>query len=150
MRNLKAVKCLLLFIAVLMVSSTVFAGDKKISVCMSYGDTESLVAYGGLEIEARCDVDEGPEVWMISNVANTRTSDGFWLEPTEFEMFDYETVGDCNNDIDDGSMYSEKGEYLAIDGETLVLCREVMDCDCSVTGIVVKQKIKLKVPKVPK
>lgn len=133
-------------------TTTAFAGNKKFNICLQVDEVASIIKYSGLELEARCEAYGSDEsrrlatIAFISTTSNTKTTRGFWPDPAEGVVLGWAGTG-CSNDTsakEGASMISEKGNYLAIDGQTLILCGNVGDCDCSFTGVAQKEKIKLK------
>ena len=126
-----------------------FAGNKKFNVCLDSSEARTLVAYGEMEIEARClftaipGLEYEPQIHFISNASSTQTTMGLYYSPFEVLVFDYQGSS-CGSESHREAMISEEGHYLSIDGEGLIMCMERGSCDCTLSGIIQKERIKLK------
>ncbi len=134
----------------LITPDTSSAASKKFNVCLNSDEPKSLIKYGGLEIKAKClftavpGFEWEPKIYFSSSVPNVKTSQGFYANPFEYLMFTY-YWSDCDNSTQTGVMVTEKGHYLSMDGESLIMCMDVGNCKCSLSGVINKHRIKQKI-----
>ncbi len=138
----------------LILATPTFAATKRFNLCFNsdgyIAQEKSLVKYGGLEIVARCSYTAIPGLeWMasirVSSInPDTKTSFGYKQAPFYEQIF-YNHSTSCNTTYgEDVILVSEKGHYLSLDGGSLVMCTNVGDCNCSITGVINKSRIKTK------
>ena len=126
-----------------------FAGDKKFNICLASSETRTLLAYGGMEIEARClftaipSLEHEPQLFFKSSLSHTQTTWGHQSAPFETLVFtDHGTH--CGSGSQRAAMISETGHYLSMDGEGLIMCMNVGSCGCTLSGTIQKERIKRK------
>lgn len=137
------------------------AGRTPFRVGLNFGETKTVATQGPLSITATCILDEGGGGFDYVRLHAATTEANSLLEasdelgggaaPTDFlqpdtaasdrEFAGYaQTTGDTtpsiNNDTSEGYVLDSDGaNYLAIEGDTLVLAHNVGGTDCLVAGI---------------
>ncbi len=149
MRSPRSFHSLFVLLTALAVASPALAGDKKFNVCLDGSEIRTLLEYGGMEIKAKCfftaipSFEYEPEIYFKSNLSQTQTTMGRQLAPFETLVFNYQGTH-CGSDSGREAMISDSGHYLSVDGEGLIMCINVGSCACTLSGIIQKERIKLK------
>lgn len=52
---------------------------------------------------------------------------------------------DCDSSTQTGVMVTEKGQYLSMNGESLIMCMDEGNFNCSFSGVINKHRIKQKI-----